>query len=125
MAMTPEQEQQLEIIEERLKAKGATLTPAQKAILMKSPGMMELMGKKPPSNMMPKPKMQQTGKGMKDMNPDKEAGPAKDLPDFPQRLAEDSATRAQALQEMEEEKRRREGVRKLQESMDEREAMDR
>ena len=90
MAMTPEQEQQLEIIEERLKAKGATLTPAQKAILMKSPGMMELMGKKPPSNMIPKRKTPQTGTEMKDMNPDKEAGPAKDLPNFPQELAEDS-----------------------------------
>ena len=86
MAMTEEQERKLAIIDEKLKEKGVTMTPAQKAVLVsKGSAMMNLMsGETGASTKMPK-----------DPNPDKEAGPAKDLPNFPRDLAQNPEQKRQ------------------------------
>ena len=107
MAMTEEQERKLAIIDEKLKEKGVTMTPAQKAVLVsKGSAMMNLMsGETGASTKMPK-----------DPNPDKEAGPAKDLPNFPRDLAQNPEAKRQKEMEMQEEKRRQAGARKLEEA---------
>ena len=107
MAMTEEQERKLAIIEQKLKEKGVTMTPAQKAILIsKGSAMMNFMsGETGSSSKMPK-----------DPNPDKEAGPAKDLPNFPRDLEQNPEAKRQKEMEMQEEKRRQAGARKLEEA---------
>ena len=103
--LTPEQEAKLSEIEA---GKGKELSAAQKAIMLQ-------FGK--PIEVKPKGGFRETGPTIeKDLNPDKEAGPARDLPNFPKDLAEDPETKRQKLAETEEEKRLREGAKKLEDA---------
>jgi len=105
--MTEEQERKLAIIDEKLKEKGVTMTPAQKAVLIsKGSAMMNLMSGETGASM----------KMPKDPNPDKEAGPAKDSRNFPRDLAQNPEAKRQKEMEMQEEKRRQAGARKLEEA---------